>query len=119
MAFWRRHLWIGVALCVALPVVVVAHTLLFDASAGRTHPTALLVLVSAVAVPAPLLLRVPVERLVARPRRRHLFFDTWEAVGVALVAVVSLLDGGAHSPYVLFFFVLLAHAALAYPRWAC
>jgi diguanylate cyclase (GGDEF)-like protein len=115
VAFWRRHLWIGVALCLTLPLVVVAHTLAFDASAGRAHPTALLVLVAAVAVPAPLLLLVPVERLVARPHRRHLFFDTWEALGVALVVAVALLDGGAHSPYVLFLFVILAHAALAYP----
>jgi diguanylate cyclase (GGDEF)-like protein len=115
VAFWRRHLWIGVALCVALPLVVVGHTLLFGASQGRAHPIAIYVLVAAVALPAPLLLLVPVERLVQDHRRRHLFFDTWEALGVAVVAAVSLLDGGAHSPYVMFFYVLLAHAALAYP----
>jgi diguanylate cyclase (GGDEF)-like protein len=115
VAFWRRHLWIGVALCVTLPAFVVAHTLASHASAHREHPTALLVLMAAVAVPAPLLLLVPVERLVADARRRHLFFDTWEAMGVALVVAAAVLDGGVRSPYVLLLFVLLAHAALAYP----
>ena len=54
------------------------------------------------------------ERLVRAPRGR-LFFDAWEGVGIALVIVFCLLDGGVSSPYTLFLFVLLAHAALAYP----
>jgi diguanylate cyclase (GGDEF)-like protein len=67
-----------------------------------------------VAGAAPLLALVPVERLVRSPWGR-LFFDAWEAAGIVLVTTVCLLDTGADSPYVLFLFVLLAHAALAYP----
>ena len=57
---------------------------------------------------------MPVERLVRHPRGGW-FFYVWEACGVALVAVFALLDDGARSPYVSIFYVLLAHAALAYP----
>lgn len=111
VAFWRRHTWTGVALCVVLPVVVVVETLLSPGSANRV---ALLVLSALVAVPAPLLLRVPVERLALHPHG-HWFFDVWEGLGILLVVLFALLDGGAHSPYVACFYVLLAHAALAYP----
>ena len=111
VAFWRRHTVSGVVLCLVLPAMVVLRTL---ASPDSPNTTVVLLLAAAVAGPSPLLLLVPVERLVRSPRGR-LFFDAWEAVGILLVIVFCLLDGGAGSPYVLFLFVLLAHAALAYP----
>ncbi len=110
-AFWRRHTVSGVVLCIVLPAIVVVRTLV---SAPSPHGPLVLLLSAAVALPSPLLLLVPVERLVRNPRGR-LFFDAWEAVGIALVIAFCLLDGGVGSPYVLFLFVLLAHAALAYP----
>ena len=111
VAFWRRHTVSGVVLCLVLPAMVVLRTL---TSPDAPNSTVVLLLAAAVAVPAPLLLLVPVERLVRHPRGR-LFFDAWEAAGILLVILFSLLDGGVRSPYVLFLFVLLAHAALAYP----
>ncbi|MEX5719942.1 diguanylate cyclase [Geodermatophilus maliterrae] len=111
VSFWRRHTLSGVALCVGLPAVIATRTWM---SPEAPNGTWLLLLCAAVALPAPLLLLVPVERLVRHPRGR-LFFDAWEAVGLALVLTVCRLDGGADSPYVAFLFVLLAHAALAYP----
>ena len=111
VAFWRRHTVSGVVLCIVLPAIVAGRTL---ASPAMPHGTLVLLLAAAVALPSPLLLLVPVERLVRAPRGR-LFFDAWEGVGIALVIVFCLLDGGVASPYVLFLFVLLAHAALAYP----
>jgi diguanylate cyclase (GGDEF)-like protein len=114
VAFWQRHLWTGVALCIILPLVVVVHTALASGSEAPAHPLLMYVLAAAVALPSPLLLLVPVARVVRHPRGRW-FFDTWEASGVALVSVFALLDGGAQSPYAIFFFVLLPHAALSYP----
>lgn len=111
VAFWRRHTVGGVVLCVVLPLIVVLRTL---STPAPSNGTLQLVLAAAIALPSPLLLLVPVERLVRQPRGR-LFFDAWEAVGIALVIVFCLLDGGAQSPYTLFLFVLLAHAVLAYP----
>jgi len=110
VAFWQRHTWTGVALCVVLPLIVVVHTAL----TAPEHSLALYVLAAAVALPAPLLLLVPVARVVRHPRGRW-FFDIWEAAGVALVATFALLDGGVQSPFALFFYVLLPHAALSYP----
>jgi diguanylate cyclase (GGDEF)-like protein len=114
VAFWQRHTWTGVALCVILPSIVVVRTALTSGTSAPDHAVALYALAAAVALPAPLLLLVPVPRLVRHPLGRW-FFDCWEATGVALVTVFVLLDGGVHSPYVMFFYVLLAHAALSYP----
>jgi diguanylate cyclase (GGDEF)-like protein len=111
VAFWRRHTYFGVALCVVIPVIITMHSLL---SPDRPHRVAVFVLTAATAVPAPLILLVPVDRLARHPYGR-LFFDAWESVGILLVSAVVLLDGGADSAYVMFFYVLLAHAALTYP----
>lgn len=111
VAFWLRHTRLGIALCVFLPAVVALHTW---ASAAPAHPRAVYVLTAAVTLSSPLLLLVPVPRLVRHPRGR-LFFDLWEAIGIGLVVSFALLDGGADSPVVMTFYVLLAHAALAYP----
>jgi len=110
VAFWRRHTVSGFVLCGVLPTIIAVRTLTTD----PPRAALLLALAAAVAGSAPLLALVPVDRLVRHPRGR-LFFDVWEAAGIALVITFCLLDGGADSPYVLFLFVLLAHAALAYP----
>jgi diguanylate cyclase (GGDEF)-like protein len=110
VAFWRRHTLSGIVLCEVLPAIIAARTLTTDPPRAGL----LLALAAAVAGSAPLLALVPVDRLVRHPRGR-LFFDTWEALGIALVIAFCVLDAGADSPYVLFLFVLLAHAALAYP----
>ena len=111
VAFWERHTRLGVVLCVVLPAVVAGHTV---AQAAPEHPYAVYALAAAVALLSPLILLVPVARLVRHPLGR-LFFDGWEAVGTGLVVAFALLDGGADSPYTMIFYVLLAHAALAYP----
>ncbi len=111
VAFWRRHTVSGVALCVGLPAIIATRTWMSPAAPNGVWT---LLLCAVVALSAPLLLFVPVERLVRHPRGR-IFFDTWEAAGIGLVIAFCLLDGGADSPYALFLFVLLAHAALAYP----
>jgi diguanylate cyclase (GGDEF)-like protein len=111
VAFWRRHTVVGVLLCVLLPVVAALHTW---ATPGAPNAAARYGVCAAVAVLSPLLLRVPVERVV-RHRYGRLFFDAWELSGLAGVLTMAVLDGGGASDYLLFLYVLLAHAALAYP----
>lgn len=110
VAFWRRHTISGIVLCEVIPAIIAVRT--WTTAAPRAG--VILALAAAVAGSAPLLALIPVDRLVRSPWGR-LFFDAWEAVGIALVITFCLLDDGADSPYVLFLFVLLAHAALAYP----
>jgi diguanylate cyclase (GGDEF)-like protein len=110
VAFWRRHTVSGIVLCEVIPAIIAVRTVMTDVP----HEGLVLGLAAAVAGTAPLLALVPVDRLVRHPRGR-VFFDVWEAAGIVLVITFCLLDGGADSPYVLFLFVLLAHAALAYP----
>jgi diguanylate cyclase (GGDEF)-like protein len=111
VAFWRRHTLVGVALCVVLPAIVALDTWLTPDPVNAPARYALSV---GVAAPSLLLLLVPVDRVV-RHRYGRLFFDVWEAAGLALVLGIALLDGGGTSPYLHFLYVLLAHAALAYP----
>jgi diguanylate cyclase (GGDEF)-like protein len=110
VAFWRRHTTSGIVLCEVIPAVIAVRTWITDPPRAGL----LLTVAAVVAAAAPLLALAPVDRLVRHPRGR-LFFDAWEAAGIALIITTCLLDGGAGSPYVLFLFVLLAHAALAYP----
>ncbi|MGY1683050.1 diguanylate cyclase [Geodermatophilus sp. SYSU D01176] len=110
VAFWRRHTVSGIVLCEVIPVIIAVRTLTTDPPRAGV----ILAIAAVVALSAPLLALIPVDRLVRHPRGR-LFFDAWEAVGIALVITLCLLDEAADSPYVLFLFVLLAHAALAYP----
>lgn len=111
VAFWRRHMGLGIGLCFVLPGLVLVRTFLTPDHPHRVGLTLLAVTTLAL---APALLLVRVERVVESTYGR-LFFDAWEAVGVVLVTVVAVLDGGSSSLYVFFYFVVLAHAALAYP----
>jgi diguanylate cyclase (GGDEF)-like protein len=111
VAFWVRHTRLGVGLCFALPLVLIGYTLLSD---DAPHPGLSVALAAAVCVLSPLLLLVPVRRLVHSPYGGWFFYG-WEAGGIALVLLFAALDRGAGSPLVAFYYVLLAHAALAYP----
>lgn len=110
VASWRRHTIIGVALCVVLPALAFIRTLALEVP----HRTLMVVLMAATIVLSPLMLLVPLRTVVAHPRGR-LFVDAWTTAGVGLVSLMVYLDGGAASPYVLFYFVLLAHSVLVYP----
>jgi diguanylate cyclase (GGDEF)-like protein len=43
------------------------------------------------------------------------FLYVWDGLGIAATVVWVVLDGGGSSPYVAFFYVLVGHAALAFP----
>ncbi|WNB86871.1 GGDEF domain-containing protein [Cellulomonas sp. ATA003] len=109
--FWRRHAVLGVLLCTVLPAVAVLDTWMSDAPA---HEALRYGICLTVMVLSPLLLLVPVGRVVRHPAGR-LFFDAWETAGLTLVLTMAVLDGGAYSPYLQMLYILLAHAALAYP----
>ncbi len=109
--FWRRHFRSGLVLSYALPASGIVRTLM---SPGTPHGATIVWICVAVAALTPLMLLVPVDRLVAAGRA-HLAFYAWEALGIALISVVIALDGGSGSAYRSLLFVVIAHAALAFP----
>jgi diguanylate cyclase (GGDEF)-like protein len=111
VSFWVRHTRLGVGLCAVLPFLLIVYTLV---STDPPHPRLSISLAVAVGVLSPLLLLVPVRRLAVSPHGGWFFYG-WEAAGIALVLMFAALDHGAGSPLIAFFYVLLAHAALAYP----
>ncbi len=109
--FWRRHRRSGLVLSYALPAAVALRTAIRPEA---PHAGTVLMLAAAVVVLTPLLLLVPLDRLVANDRVRWLFFG-WDLAGIIVVTVAVWLDGGADSSYRLLLFVVIAHAALAFP----
>ncbi|HEY1237279.1 MAG TPA: diguanylate cyclase, partial [Solirubrobacterales bacterium] len=66
---------------------------------------------------APLIMALPVERIVRSPRR-DLFFIGWSIGDLLLVTIIAGLDGGSDSPYTLLLLMPFVFAALSYPaRW--
>ena len=111
MDFWRRHLRSGLVVSYALLAFVVARTLVRP---DAPHGAAVLMICAAVAVLTPLMLLAPLPALVERGRVQRLFY-AWEVVGIVAISACVLLDGGAESPYRSLLFVVIAHAALAFP----
>lgn len=111
VAFWRSHARQGIGLCLLLPLAVLVDVALSPAPA---HPVALCAVSGITAALALLILLIPMEKVVRHPCGR-LFFDVWDGAGLAIISVLALLDGGIGSPYLVFFYILLAHAAMAYP----
>lgn len=109
--FWGRHRNVGVALGVVLPVLGILHAV---TDPEQTYRTAVVVINAVVIGLSLALLLVPLERMLRGPRG-ELVFELWELAGLGIVTLVAALDGGGRSPYVTSYYVLLAHAALAFP----
>ncbi|SDO21221.1 diguanylate cyclase [Geodermatophilus sp. DSM 45219] len=113
-AYWVRHVRLGVALTEFSALAVVGYALLTPGTAQRT--AVLVGLAGAAVLAAPLLLVLPVGRMV-RDRRGSLLFYCWSLAVTGLVAVGSRVDGGASSPLFALLFITLGFMAVAYPPW--
>ncbi len=111
VAFWRSHTRQGIALCLAVPSIIALDVAL---SRDSAHPVALYAIAASMVLVGIVVPFVPMEKVV-RHRYGRLFFDAWDATGIVLTGVTAVLDGGITSPYVVFLYILLAHAAMAYP----
>ena len=61
---------------------------------------------------------LPMERIIASDRWREPFFVGWSALLITAISAGALLDGGAHAPLALAYFLPLSFAALSYPTRA-
>jgi diguanylate cyclase (GGDEF)-like protein len=62
----------------------------------------------------PVVRALPLERII-RSRWREVFFVSWSAGDIALIATCSALDGGSQSPYMLLIVLPFLFASLSYP----
>jgi diguanylate cyclase (GGDEF)-like protein len=63
---------------------------------------------------AALIYLLPTERIVRGPWREA-FFVGWSIADILLIATISALDGGSHSPYALLFVLPFLFGSLSYP----
>jgi diguanylate cyclase (GGDEF)-like protein len=113
-AYWVRHVRLGVVLTEFAALAVIAYVLLTPGTAQRT--AVLVGLAGAAVLAAPLLLVLPVARMVHDPRGSLLFYG-WSVAVTGLVAVGSRVDGGASSPLFALLFITLGFMAVTYPPW--
>jgi diguanylate cyclase (GGDEF)-like protein len=62
----------------------------------------------------PVLLMLPLERIIRGPHRET-FFLAWSVADVVLIAVCAGLDGGSQSPFMLLLVLPFLFASLSYP----
>lgn len=107
---WVRYVRLGVVLSEVTAVVVAAYAVL----GSRPQQAALLAVAAVVTVASPLLLALPVQRIVRGPRGSLLFY-AWSVTLTTVISGVALLDGGASSPLALLLILTLTFAGLAFP----
>jgi diguanylate cyclase (GGDEF)-like protein/putative nucleotidyltransferase with HDIG domain len=75
----------------------------------------LLVLIFAVALASACAIKAVPAEVIVHSRYCEAFFLAWSALDIALIALVSGIDGGVTSPFAGLFYLTLIFAALSYP----
>ncbi|WP_236831065.1 diguanylate cyclase [Blastococcus sp. KM273128] len=112
VAFWVRHVRMGVLVTELSALVGIGYALLAEGPAGG-H-VSLVVLAAAVALAAPAVLLLPLPAMMRDWRGPTLFYG-WTLATVVVVVVATRLDGGAASPLDALLFLALTFMAAAYP----
>jgi diguanylate cyclase (GGDEF)-like protein len=112
VAYWRRHVRIGVLLSEVSVLAVLVYAWLTPT--GAHQDPVLLTLAAVVLVASPALLLLPLDAML-RDHRGSLLFYVWSIADTAVIAAVARIDGGAHSPLAVLMFLTLAFMAVAYP----
>ncbi|MGY1714122.1 GGDEF domain-containing protein [Geodermatophilus nigrescens] len=110
--YWVRHVQTGVLLSEIAGWACLVYTMTTP-TPGHRHPV-LLALAGAVVVLTPLVLLLPLDRVV-RDLRGPLLFYAWNVAVTAIVTTAAAFDGGADSPLPVLFFLVLVFMAVAYP----
>jgi diguanylate cyclase (GGDEF)-like protein/putative nucleotidyltransferase with HDIG domain len=94
--------------------IATASTVYITETWNRPHRLTIFVLWAVAIAGAAVVRLLPTERIIAA-RYRDVFFLSWSALDIAVIAALSIADGGAQSPFALLFFLTLAFSALFYP----
>ena len=111
VAYWVRHVRIGVLLSESAAAAVICYVLLTH-SPGRNNAV-ILTLCGVVMAGVPLLLFLPLAEMM-RDSRGPTMFYLWSIATSALVIVGTRLDGGPSSPLDALLFLTLTFLAVAY-----
>jgi diguanylate cyclase (GGDEF)-like protein len=105
--------WVGIWLSVIVSLGAEIYAL---ATWGQPNRGLILILTTLGLLSAPLVQRLPIERIV-RSSKRELFFICWTTADIFFIAGVAALDGGTESPYALLLVLPFLFGALSYPLW--
>ncbi|TYP88538.1 diguanylate cyclase (GGDEF)-like protein [Blastococcus xanthinilyticus] len=112
VAYWVRHVRIGVLVTELAAAAVIGYVLL---TAEPTRETAaLLALAGIVVVCTPAVLLLPLRAMMRDWRGPTLFYG-WTLATAVVVITATRLDGGATSPLDALLFLTLTYLAVAYP----
>jgi diguanylate cyclase (GGDEF)-like protein len=111
VAYWIRHVRIGILLTEVAAWAVVGYVLLTD-SPGRNHPV-ILAIAGLVILTVPGLLLLPLAAMM-RDSRGPTMFYAWSIGTTVLVVIGTRLDGGSSSPLDALLFLILTFMAVAY-----
>jgi diguanylate cyclase (GGDEF)-like protein len=109
--FWIRHVWVGVVMSDAVAALGLVYALVNSRLPNAPATAAIFV---AVLVLSPLLLLLPLRRMVAHPRGM-LFFYAWSAVIFGLITALALFRHIPPNSSSLLYVLALIYAGLAYP----
>jgi diguanylate cyclase (GGDEF)-like protein len=110
--FWIRHIWVGVVLSDAVAALGLVYALVNWSRLPNSFAT--IAIFFAVFALSPLLLLLPLRRVVDHPRGM-LFFYAWSTVIFALITALALFRHiPPHSSFLLYVLALI-YAGLAYP----
>jgi diguanylate cyclase (GGDEF)-like protein len=111
VAYWVRHVRIGVLLSELSAVAVIGYVLMTH-SPGRDNPI-ILGLCGLVMLTCPLLLLLPLDAMMRDSRGPSMFY-LWSIATSTLVIIGTRLDGGPSSPLDALLFLTLTFLAVAY-----
>jgi diguanylate cyclase (GGDEF)-like protein len=111
VAYWVRHVRIGVLLTEVAALAVIAYVLITE-SPGRNNPV-ILSLAGLAVLGCPLLLLLPLHEMM-RDSRGPTMFYLWSIATSAMVIIGTRLDGGPSSPLDALLFLTLTFLAVAY-----
>jgi diguanylate cyclase (GGDEF)-like protein len=110
--FWIRHIWVGVVLSDAVAALGLVYAIVNWQNLPNS--TATVAIFFAVLALSPLLLLLPLRRLVRHPRGM-LFFYSWTTVIFVLVTALALFRHIPPDSSFLLYVLALIYAGLAYP----
>jgi diguanylate cyclase (GGDEF)-like protein len=111
LAFWLRHVRIGVTISQATLIVSLVYLYL---DSQNPRQTALFALVGVTFAVTTAVAMLPLRRILARGRAAP-FFAAWSGTLTLIVLTATLLDGGGQTPLMLLYFMPLVYGATAYP----